>query len=547
MPFATNNSTFLLVCIGLVTIIYFASRKIFSHDPREPPLAPQSIPVVGHLIGLSRSSFNYYVDLSQKTGSPVFTMPLPGQKMYVVTRPDLIQAVQRQYKTLAFPPIENKFASTVCGTSPETNAILEKNSNGDEGDWGLAMESYAAMRDALKPGSQLDDMNRVMIQEIASSLDLLEPARGQSRKIGLYAWLRDTITTATTRSVYGPLNPFDDKAVADSFWDGRIEAHGQVFPLILFVLREFESGLMSILVGFLPSITAKKPTAAREKVAKAFEAYYKAGGLQKGSILAQKRYQASANNNVPLADIARYEVGGSIAILVNTTPAAFWTVFLLQSHPGTLEDLRKEIDACTETTTENGATLKTIDITTLKEACPLLLSSYQEVLRYSSMGTSVREVMEDTHLDRFLLKKGAMLQMPSRIVHQDAGLWGGDVADFSPRRFLPEEKRNRPSDVCFRAFGGGKTLCPGRHFATNEILAVVAVFIARLDLAPVGGEWRAPTTANTNVAAVVMEPDHDVQVEVKTREGFEGVKWAIRLDQSGKTFAMVTEDSGETE
>lgn len=304
---------------------------------------------------------------------------------------------------------------------------------------------------------------------------------------------------------------------------------------------------MSILVGFLPSITARKPIAARTKVAKAFEAYYKAGGVHKASALAQKRYQAEIDNKVPLEDIARYEVGGSIAILVNTAPAAFWTLLLLCSHPGLLSEIRKEIDGCTKTANENGTNVKTIDVTTLKEACPLLLSSYQEVLRYSSMGTSVREVMEDTYLDQWLLKKGAMLQMPSRIIHQDPGLWGSNVGDFNPRRFLPEEKKNRPRDVCFRAFGGGKTLCPGRHFATNEILAVVAVFIARLDIKPVAGEWKLPTTANTNVAAVVMEPDDDVEVEIKTREGFEGVKWVIRLDDSEKIFAMVTEDTVEAE
>lgn len=314
-----------------------------------------------------------------------------------------------------------------------------------------------------------------------------------------------------------------------------------------FFSREFESGLMSILVGFLPSITARKPIAARTKVAKAFEAYYKAGGVQKASILAQKRYQAEIDNKVPLEDIARYEVGGSVAILVNTAPAAFWTLFLLCSHLGLLVEIRKEIDGCTKTTTENGSTVKTIDITTLKEACPLFLSSYQEVLRYASMGTSVREVMEDTYLDQWLLKKGTMLQMPSRIIHQDASLWGTNVGEFNPRRFLREERKNRPRDVCFRSFGGGKTLCPGRHFATNEILAVVAVFIARLDIKPVAGEWKMPTTANTNVAAVVMEPDEDVQVEIKTREGFEGIKWVIRLDDSEKIFAMVTEDTAEEE
>ncbi|KAI1206943.1 cytochrome P450 [Annulohypoxylon truncatum] len=505
------GSTVLLIFIGAVTLTYFLARKMWGHDPREPPLAPQSIPIIGHMIGLSRSKFNYYVDLSEQTGSPIFTMSLPGQKMYVVTDPELVQTVQKQHKILAFPPIEAKFASQVCGASLEAQAILNKNVNGDEGNFGLSMESYDAMRAGLKPGSQLDDMNRLMIQEIAKSLDSLQPRKGESRRIGMYSWLRDAITTATTRSVYGPMNPYDDKSIADAFWN------------------------------------SKAPIAARAKVAKAFEAYYKAGGVKKASALAQNRYQAEINNNVPLEDIARYEVGGSIAVLVNTAPAAFWTLLLLHSHPGVLDDIRKEIDACIETTTENSTTIKAIDITTLKESCSLLLSSYQEVLRYCSMGTSVREVMEDTYLGPWLLKKGAMLQMPSRIIHQDANIWGANVKDFNPRRFLPEEKQNRPRDTCFRAFGGGKTLCPGRHFATNEILAVVAVFIARLDMKPVEGDWKLPTTANTNVAAVVMEPDDDIEVEIRTRPGFEDVQWAINLNKSEKIFAMVTEDSVETE
>lgn len=62
MPVGANYST-LLVSIGVATLIYFVASKMFGHDPREPPLAPQSIPIVGHMLGLSRSKFNYYVDL----------------------------------------------------------------------------------------------------------------------------------------------------------------------------------------------------------------------------------------------------------------------------------------------------------------------------------------------------------------------------------------------------------------------------------------------------------------------------------------------------
>ena len=67
--------------------------------------------------------------------------------------------------------------------------------------------------------------------------------------------------TATTSAVYGPPNPFDDKQVADAFW-------------------ELKGDLMSILVGFLSFITPHKPITAHTKATRRFEVYYKAGGMR---------------------------------------------------------------------------------------------------------------------------------------------------------------------------------------------------------------------------------------------------------------------------
>ncbi|KUI54984.1 25-hydroxycholesterol 7-alpha-hydroxylase [Cytospora mali] len=516
-----NPTTPLLVLIGSAIVTYLVARSMFGHNPHEPPLAPSSIPLVGHVVGLSRSSFNYYTELSKQIDAPIFTVSLPGQKIYIVTKPELIQQIQKQHRTLAFPPIEANFATIVLGLSKEGQAVLARNLNGDEGGHGLSMETYAAMRTALHPGPALDDMNRAMLAEINQSLDDLAPTDG-NKQFGLFAWLRDNLTLATTRAVYGPLNPFDDREIRDAFW-------------------EFEAGLVRILVGFLTSITARKPVAARAKAVRAFEKYYKAGGIDKASAYARNRHEVEINNNFPAEDMARSSVGGTIALLVNTVPSVFWALLHLHAHPGLLAQARDEVDGCTRT---DGAT-KTIDMASLKEKSPLLLSAYQEVLRYRAMGASVREVMEDTQLGGFLLKKGAMLQMPSRVIHTDESLWG--ATEYNPRRFLASEKDSRPRDVCFRAFGGGKTLCPGRHFATNEILAVVALWIARFDMRPVDGEWKMPTTAKTNVAAAIMGPDEDVQVEIATREGMERIRWQVKLEASDKTFAIVTEDVAERE
>lgn len=105
--------------------------------------------------------------------------------MYIITKPDLIQATQKQPRILAFPPIEAKFASKVCGVSQEAEDIVNDNVNGEKGKTGMSMESYAAMRAALSPSTEFDEMNRQMIQNIAASLDRLKPSSQQPAKIGL--------------------------------------------------------------------------------------------------------------------------------------------------------------------------------------------------------------------------------------------------------------------------------------------------------------------------------------------------------------------------
>ena len=93
-------------------------------------------------------------------------------------------------------------------------------------------------------------------------------------------------------------------------------------------------------------------------------------------------------------DIARFEVGGSIAVLVNTTPAAFWTLFSIYSHPKILENCRKEVSTIiTTTTASSGKLLRSLDITRVKSDCPFLTSIFAEVLRQRTLGYSVRKVM----------------------------------------------------------------------------------------------------------------------------------------------------------
>ena len=120
---------------------------------------------------------------------------------------------------------------------------------------------------------------------------------------------------------------------------------------------------------------------------------------------------------------------------------------------------------------------------------------------------------------------------------------------FDPRRFLngkPDGNgKKKAPEAAVRAFGGGKTLCPGRHFSTNEILAITAMFVVRFDTEAVSGKWIEPTTDKTNLASVVLTPDWDPQIKVRPRKGYEKMKWSFTLKDSENLFAVAAEDLNE--
>ncbi|EEP80138.1 conserved hypothetical protein [Uncinocarpus reesii 1704] len=369
-----------------------------------------------------RNRFDYYNKLNDRVRQPIFTICMLGRKIYVVTKAELISRADRKHKSISYAPIVSEFCSITCGTSNEATKILNHNLLGEHGNWGLCEEMVSGIRAALKPGKDLDNISLAMAQEVSCLLDAIKPDPGQGYStIQLSAWVKQIVTVATTNSVYGPHNPYKSQEIKDAFW-------------------EFEGGLMLMLAAPFPSYTARKHILARDKVTKALEKYFAERHFDHGSKVAKARFDTSVRNKVALPDIGRFEIGGTVAILTNTYPAVYWTLLLVYVAPGLLADLRAEIDAALIIDPlKNNIT---IDITVMKSRCPLLLSTLKESLRYRGMGVAVREVVEDTELGGYLLKKGAMLQVPIQVVHSDQACWGEDAKSFNPRRFLKDDTVN---------------------------------------------------------------------------------------------------------
>ncbi|KAL8933917.1 MAG: hypothetical protein Q9216_006158 [Gyalolechia sp. 2 TL-2023] len=336
---------------------------------------------------------------------------------------------------------------------------------------------------------------------------------------------------ATTNAVYGNHNPFKSPGVEAAFWT-------------------LQDSIAMLLVNLFPSITARKGFQAREILSKAFQTYFEANHHETGSMLVQCRYQSLLKKNVPVPDIARYEACGSIAILVNTTPAVFWTLFYLFSQPEILRECRDEVDSIMTVVQSKEHTRRILHISQIRQQCPILSATFQEALRLHTVGVQVRQVMQDTMLDdTYLLKKDAIVMMPSGVIHTDPSIWGSDVNQFNHKRFLKSARTQgeakKPSPHAFRTYGGGTTLCPGRHFATTEVLAMAAMMIMRYELLPVSGEWTTPRTEKTNIVAGIMEPDNDIEVEVTARQGFEDGEWEFKFADSDMVLAVVADDKLE--
>ena len=121
-----------------------------------------------------------------------------------------------------------------------------------------------------------------------------------------------------------------------------------------------------------------------------------------------------------------------------------------------------------------------VDLRYLVEDCHQLKSVYYEVLRLTKMDPAFRNLESDMHVGGKLLRKGNLAIVPVCQLHTNEVVYGNDADRFLPDRFLDDPKL--PNNQSYRPFGSGRTYCPGRFFAMQEIFGLVAVMLNRLDI-----------------------------------------------------------------
>jgi len=169
-------------------------------------------------------------------------------------------------------------------------------------------------------------------------------------------------------------------------------------------------------LGLLPSVLAPKAYRARQRVTAAFAEYHKkkletqANAYMKASYEVMDKYKLDK-----IEDMARFNIGTIYATITNTVPTAFWMLSFVLGD----EELKKVISGEVEgvVSLEDDRKRIVLDVDGLNETkCPVLTSSFWETLRMVNAGTSIRWVEEDIVVDGYLLKKGAVVQMPAGVL-----------------------------------------------------------------------------------------------------------------------------------
>lgn len=538
-----------LLMAALVTILasYFlllhASHRRF--HPSEPPIIspPLAIPYLGHLLLMALHGGHSVRQLGLKHSNlPIFTLAVPFSRLYIVTSPSLAAAVQRKPTTqLSFNALLPHIVQRVMGLDSATRAIVARDMDPERGQQrGFLADLHDTLVLRLGPGAAMEALTLRAVDELGEGLDAYAaslPKEDEERPAeDLLHWVRHLVTHATARLLYGTRNPLALHPTLDleeAFWD-------------------FDHGLGRLLMGMWPSVTASKAYAGREALVAAFRAYVEArhdehepesgaAGIGADEVVLE-RIRIARAHGFSVDGIARSELSFLFAGIVNTATTTFWTLARIFADRELLRLVREELAVIAAPVGESKT--RRLSLKQLTKGCPRLCAVYREVLRVGSNTFSTRLVKEDTVLTaagvpgEVWLSKGGVVQIAGGVMHGSRAIWGDDVDAFHPGRHLEADGGNQNEDgtvnvhpAAFRAFGGGRTMCPGRHFATGEILGLVGHVLMRFEMEGVDetGEITVPEVDDYVLPVHILEPvaGSPVRVRIRLRDEEDGERIEI--------------------
>jgi cytochrome P450 len=117
--------------------------------------------------------------------------------------------------------------------------------------------------------------------------------------------------------------------------------------------------------------------------------------------------------------------------------------------------------------------------TVMLRRAPVLHSAISETLRLFTSPLSVRSAPTETVLrtrhDHAVIKKGWRAVTATRSVNVDREIFGEDATTYKGDRFCAQGSLLKSRDMA--PFGGGSSICSGRHFAMAELGSAIILLL----------------------------------------------------------------------
>lgn len=464
-------------------------RNNFStkENPQQPALIPYNIPFLGHAISFLSTHPSHFFDAicrSHPRDTGGYTLLLGGRKTYVLTSPKAVQALFR-----ARGPHRDKFNADIfekgLDVSPSDTAKFYSDKLGQE----KLNDNFLLRSDSVNELTA--KFSRGLRQALHEDFEMVE----QMGDMGLYAWLRDRMF----------------KASADALMGERLL---QMYPELCADFFKFDREFLSFFFGF-PKWTMPDAYQRRDMMISKLKDCHQRMSEESGGLpmspdnevpwepVFGSRYNRGRHISYDLCGIsadakAGLDLGLLFGLSSNAIPATGWMLLHILD-PHSEPHLRDRVMAELETVRQKDGGLDMHQLVAL----PLLSSIFHEVLRLYVDALVTRFVPTDLALPvdednkhYLLLQKDTMVLAPSWIAHHDPAWMTTTTAPenvFYAERFLSVDSETGKHIFNTSAangrlipFGGGKTICPGRVFAKQEVLAAVAMVLLSFEFDVLG-------------------------------------------------------------
>ncbi|KAK0233888.1 cytochrome P450 [Armillaria fumosa] len=473
---------------GIVVLVLFALyRRSQSSLSLQVPTVPYIIPWLGSAISMGKNPDAFFANCTTRFG-PIFRVVSVGRKMTFITSPNLIGAVYRDSKTFEYTPIRKEMAITVFNLSRD--AVYSS----------FMQEEYFPMHHRL--------LSQTAIPVLLSRYTALAE--------------KYIIESLTTRTAKGKAR-LSEFILSTSYHAAAHAFFGTKFPVkeTYPIFRTFDKKF-HLIAGEMPYFLVKDSRKAWDDLVDIIINKYLSQGPHEDAyeVIDWISTQSSEAPGWSKKDTA-ISLGVELwALEANAIVVAFWVIALsLQQHPEGLglAPLIDEIDQARPANPENNDWI-------ISASMPLLVSTIKEALRVCTSAFSVRRVAKDTMFAGYELKKNSQVVCVTRAVHMDEEIHE-DAHRFIPDRYLKIDagqrlfKDGKEIRDHTMPFGGGVSMCEGRHFALSELKIMLTLLLthATIEIDSEMGPQPTVELSMDRMGVGAMPPKGDLNVVIRPR------------------------------